>query len=168
MKISMIVAMADNGVIGRDKKLPWYLPGDLRWFKEDTLGKPIIMGRKTFDSIGKPLPGRTNIVSSGNADLALPEGVRLVAPLDEALAIAEGQCLIDGVDEAMVVGGQQIYSLCMPKADNVYLTRVHSEVEGDAGFKGLCEKECQIIRKETHQAVDPNPYDYSFCVYARK
>ena len=168
MKISMIVAMADNGVIGKDNKLPWYLPGDLRWFKENTLGKPIIMGRKTFDSIGKPLPGRTNIVISRSTDLTLPEGVRLVPTLDEALAIAEGQCLIDGVDETMIVGGQQIYSLCMTKADNVYLTRVHADVEGDAWFKGFDEKEWQLIRKETHQAVDPNPYDYSFCVYARK
>ncbi|CAA0079782.1 Dihydrofolate reductase type 3 [BD1-7 clade bacterium] len=167
MKVAMMVAMAENGVIGKNNQLPWYLPEDLRWFKKNTLGKPIVMGRKTFESIGRPLPGRTNIVISRDASLVLPEGVRLATTLDEALEIAEAVALIDGVDELMVIGGQQIYALCMARADRLYLTKVHADVEGDATFEGFAESDWQEISQETHQASGANPHDYSFCIYQR-
>lgn len=167
MDISLIVAMAENSVIGRNNQLPWYLPEDLRYFKKTTLGKPIIMGRKTFESIGKALPGRTNIVISRQPDLSLPEGVRKVSSIDEALEVAEAVCLIDGMDEVMVIGGEQIYQLFMPKATTVYLTKVYADVEGDAYFTGFDESQWQLISEEKHQASGSNPYDYGFCVYKK-
>ena len=165
MKVSMIVAMADNTVIGRNNKLPWYLPEDLRYFKKTTMAKPIIMGRKTFESIGKALPGRTNIVISRQADLDLPEGVKLAATLEQAFAISEAVCAIENGDEVMVIGGEQIYRACSAKADRLYLTKVHADVEGDAFFTEFNENEWTLTSAEKHTASGSNPYDYSFCVY---
>lgn len=167
MDISLIVAMAGNGVIGRNNQLPWHLPEDLKYFRRTTMGKPIIMGRKTFESIGKPLPGRTNIVISRQAGLALPEGVHLANSLDEALAIASKVCSADGVDEVMVIGGEQVYALCMPRATRIYLTRVHAVVEGDAHFPAFDESGWKLLRQEDHAASGSNPYHYSFCVLER-
>lgn len=167
MDVSIIVAMAENGVIGRNNQLPWYLPEDLRYFKKTTLGKPIIMGRKTFESIGKALPGRTNIVISRQSDLSLPEGVRIVSTVDEALELAEAVCLIDGIDEVMIIGGEQIYKILMPKATKLYLTKVYANVEGDASFTGFDESDWQFVSEEKHQASGSNPYDYGFCVYRK-
>lgn len=168
MDIALIVAMAENGVIGRNNQLPWYLPEDLRYFKQTTMAKPIIMGRKTFESIGKALPGRTNIVISRQCDLALPEGVKLAASLEQALDIAEAVSLIEGVDEVMVIGGEQIYRASMAMADRLYLTKVHSVVDGDAYFTDFDESQWLLASQEKHLASGSNPHDYSFCVYNKK
>ncbi len=129
MKISLVWAMAENRVIGLNNSLPWYLPEDLKYFKRITLGKPVIMGRKTYESIGKPLPGRTNIVVSRNAGFSA-EGVKTVSSLDEAKKLCESIALIDGVNEAMVIGGAEIYSLALPLADRLYLTEVSCRSRG--------------------------------------
>lgn len=130
MKLTLIVAVADNGVIGRQNELPWRLPEDLKRFKALTMGKPIVMGRKTFESIGKPLPGRTNIVVSRQAGLSLP-GCVVVDSLAAALAAA------GHVDEVMIIGGGEIYRQALAQADCVQLTEVHAAIEGDARFPAL-------------------------------
>ena len=131
--VVLVLAAAENGVIGRGDALPWELPDDLQHFKRTTLGRPIIMGRKTFDSVGFPLPGRRNIVITRDADWQ-HEGVAVCHTLDEALARAFDQALIDGADAAMVVGGAEIYRLALPRADKVVLTRVQGSVYGDVLF----------------------------------
>ncbi|MEQ3694953.1 MAG: dihydrofolate reductase [Alcanivorax sp.] len=167
MKLSMIVATAQNRVIGRDNALPWYLPNDLKYFKQTTLGKPVIMGRKTYESIGKPLPGRTNIVITRQTDY-LPEGVKVVHSVAEARDLAESVCLIDGQEEAMIMGGAEIYTLALPDADRLYLTEVHADVDGDAYFPEYDKTEWQEISREDFSAEGPNPYNYSFVVYDKK
>lgn len=132
-RLALIAAMGRNRVIGRNNKLPWHLPEDLKYFRAMTWGKPIIMGRKTFDSLGRPLPGRTNIVLTNQGELQLP-GALVVTSIEEALAAAEGQALLDGVDEVMVIGGEKIYRQFLKKADRLYLTLVEAEPEGDAWF----------------------------------
>ena len=126
-----MVAAAENGVIGSNNRLPWHLPQDLRHFRRVTMGKPIVMGRKTFESIGRPLPGRCNIVVSRNPGYSAA-GIRLVASLEEALALAEHVAAGDGAPEAVVIGGAEIYALALPRAGRLYLTRIHAAVEGDA------------------------------------
>ena len=160
--------MAENGVIGINNQLPWHLPEDLRYFKQVTMGKPIVMGRKTFESIGRALPGRTNIVISRNADWLGPEGVKLVASIDEAIALAESIAVIDGTSELMIIGGAQIYAAAFDKADTLYLTKVHAEVVGDAYFEGFDESQWNLSTKNSFKASGNNPYDYSFCVYQRQ
>ena len=167
MKLSMIVATAQNRVIGRDNALPWYLPNVLKYFKQTTLGKPVIMGRKTYESIGKPLPGRTNIVITRQTDY-LPEGVKVVHSVAEARDLAESVCLIDGQEEAMIMGGAEIYTLALPDADRLYLTEVHADVDGDAYFPEYDKTEWQEISREDFSAEGPNPYNYSFVVYDKK
>jgi dihydrofolate reductase len=167
VKLSMIVATAQNRVIGRDNALPWYLPNDLKYFKQTTLGKPVIMGRKTYESIGKPLPGRTNIVITRQTDY-LPEGVKVVHSVAEARDLAESVCLIDGQEEAMIMGGAEIYTLALPDADRLYLTEVHADVDGDAYFPEYDKTEWQEISREDFNAEGPNPYNYSFVVYDKK
>jgi dihydrofolate reductase len=164
--LAVIVAVADNGVIGRNNALPWRIPADLQYFKRTTLGKPVIMGRKTFESIGRALPGRANIVISRDAGYAA-DGVRVVGTLEEALALAGDIALIDGVDEAVVIGGSEIYRLAIPVADRLYLTEVHAEVEGDALMPAVDWTQWREVSRERHGAEDPNPYDYSFVVYER-
>ena len=131
--VVLVLAAAENGVIGRGDALPWELPDDLQHFKRTTLGRPIIMGRKTFESVGFPLPGRTNIVVTRDEGWS-HEGVRVSHTLDDALEAAFCQALIDGADAAMVVGGAEIYRLAMPRADRVVLTRVEGDVQGDVIF----------------------------------
>lgn len=164
MRIALIWAMASNGVIGRDNKLPWYLPNDLKYFKQVTTGKPVIMGRKTYDSIGKPLPNRTNIVITRDAGFAI-EGVKVVHSLDEAIELAEAECLVNGLDEVIVMGGAQIYEQALPRADRLYVTLVHAEVEGDAVFPEVDFAAYKEQVREDFKAEGPNPYDYSFVVY---
>jgi dihydrofolate reductase len=167
MKRSMIVAMAENRVIGVNNKLPWYLPNDLKYFKQVTMGKPILMGRLTYESIGKPLPGRTNIVITRNEDWST-DGVKVVHSLEQAYQLAESVCNIDGQDEMMVIGGDQIYQTSLPSIDRIYLTKVHSEVNGDAFFPELNWAEWREVGREDFSAEGPNPYDYSFIVLDRK
>ncbi|MFT5321293.1 MAG: dihydrofolate reductase [Pseudohongiellaceae bacterium] len=161
MKISLVWAMAQNRVIGRNNNLPWHLPEDLKYFKRITLGKPVIMGRKTYESIGKPLPGRTNIVVTRNADFSAA-GVKTVNSLSAAKALCESIGEIDGISEAMVIGGAEIYTQAMPVADRLYLTEVHANVDGDTFFPEFDRGLWQEIAREDFDASGPNPYAYSF------
>jgi len=168
VKLSLIVALAENHVIGRDNKLPWYLPNDLKYFKQVTLGKPVIMGRKTYESIGKPLPGRSNIIITRQPDYQPPganDSVKVVASLQAARELAENICLIDGQQEAMIIGGAEIYTLALPLVDRMYLTEVHAEVEGDAFFPSFQRDAWQKVAGEDFAAQGANPYAYSFNVY---
>ena len=167
IRLAMMVAKASNNVIGRNNKLPWYLPNDLKYFKQVTFGKPVIMGRKTWESLGKPLPGRTNIVITRQSGFQA-EGAKVVATLDEAIAMAENVAFIDGQEEAVIMGGAEIYALALPRADRLYLTEVHAQVEGDTWFPEYDATEWNEIGREDFQAEGPNPYDYSFVVYERK
>lgn len=158
----MIVAHADNRVIGKDNDMPWHLPADLAYFKKTTLGKPVIMGRKTYESIGRPLPGRQNIVISRNADYQAA-GVDVVASVDEALAFAKG------VEEIMVIGGGAIYEHCLPAADRLYITHIDANVDGDTQFPVYdTENDWQKVSSEHRPADDKNAYDLDFCVYNRR
>ncbi len=157
-KISLVVAMAEKRVIGRLNTLPWHIPEDLKQFKKITMGKPIVMGRKTFDSIGRPLPGRTNIVISRDANWT-SSGTRSVQTVDQAIEIAASE----GTDEIMVIGGAQIYEIVMPRADRIYLTEVHAPVDGDAFFPAYSDKEWREVSREHH---DGSP-DFSFIILDR-
>ena len=128
--------MAENRVIGRDNSLPWRLPDDMRHFMNTTMGKPVLMGRKTFESMKSALPGRTNIVLTRDPNWHR-EGVNVVADLDAGIELAESQGLIDGVDEIMIIGGAEIYALALPRATRLYLTHVHAEPQGDVFFPEL-------------------------------
>ena len=167
MTLSVIVAAARNGVIGSNNALPWHLPGDLRYFKRITMGKPVVMGRRTFESIGRLLPGRTNIVVTRQPDYAF-EGLRVVASLEQALALAEDIALIDGVEELMVIGGAEIYRAALPLAARIYLTEVHADVEGDAFLPAIEWSEWREISRQQFAADDGNPYPYSFVVFERR
>ena len=166
IRLAIIVAAAENGVIGKNNALPWHLPEDLRYFKRVTMGKPIVMGRKTFESIGRPLPGRTNIVISRNPQF-LAEGVKVAASLDEALRLAGNVALIDGVEELVVIGGTEIYRTAIPRANRLYITEVHATVDGDALLPEINWEHWAEVARESHTAAGPNPYDYSFVVYDR-
>ena len=164
MRIAMIWAMAENRVIGRDNKLPWHLPNDLKYFKRLTTGKPVIMGRKTYDSIGKPLPNRINIVITRDPNFTV-EGVKAVHSLQSALELADAECLISGAEEVIIMGGAQIYEQGLAIADRLYVTLVHAEVDGDATFPPVDFSQYRERSREDFSADGPNPYDYSFCIF---
>ena len=145
MIVSLIVAVADNGVIGRDNALPWHLPDDLKHFKRLTLGKPVVMGRKTFESIGKPLPGRLNVVVTRDTNYHR-EGVTVVDSIDAALAAA------GTAEEVMIIGGADLFRLFLPRAQRVHLTRVHGNVEGDVRWPPLDETQWRRSAAEGHPA----------------
>lgn len=165
--VALIVAVAENGVIGRDNSLPWDLPGDLQYFKRTTLGKPIIMGRKTWEAIGRPLPGRSNIVISRQLAYDAP-GASVVATLEQALALATGIAREADVNEIMVIGGAAIYAAALPVADKLYVTEVHAELEGDARLPAIDWTFWGESSRERYHAGKSNSYDYSFVVYDRK
>ena len=156
MKISLIVARADNGVIGVENQLPWHLPCDLQYFKRITLGKPVVMGRKTFESIGRPLPGRTNVVVTTNTDWSAP-GVRVVHSLADAFTKAEAQADLDGVDEVMLIGGATLYREAMPLVDRMYVTQVALRPDGDAFFDAPDPEQFERTAAETHSADGTTP-----------
>lgn len=166
MKLALIVAQSVNRVIGRENKMPWHLPEDLQYFKRVTMGNAIVMGRKTFESIGRPLPGRTNIVVTRNADYQAA-GVEVVHDLATALSRAEDLALINGNEELLVIGGSELYHQALPAAERLYLTQVHAEVEGDAFFPALDMHEWQEVGREDYAADERNPYAYSFLVLDR-
>lgn len=167
MKLALIAAVANNNAIGINNKMPWYLPGDLRYFKAVTMGKPIIMGRKTFDSLRKPLPGRTNIVITRDPHWQHEE-VKVVHSLDDALALAEDVTLINGNEEIMVIGGEQIYRQSIDRADRLYLTRVYQSFEGDAFFPDVDPKLWQETSRQDLHSDDDEPLTYSYLVLDRK
>lgn len=159
--ISIIVAMTENNVIGRDGDMPWRLSSDLRRFKKITMGHHILMGRKTYDSIGRPLPGRTSVVISRSANYDDPN-IRVARSLEKALEIAAGD------DEIFVTGGAQIFELALPMTDRVYLTRIHCTLEGDTHFPGIAWDEWNLVEEEKHKADEKNNHDYSFLTYDRE
>ncbi len=159
--ISLIAAMAENGVIGIDNRLPWKLPADMKWFRENTLGKPIIMGRKTFESFGaKPLPQRPNIVVTTDANYHA-DGAVVVHSIEEALGKAEN------ASEIMIIGGASFYTQMLPRADRIYLTVVHHNFEGDAWFPEFDRGAWREVRRQEHPVDDRNPYACSFIVMER-
>ena len=155
MIISIIAAMDRNKLIGNNNQLPWHLPADFAHFKSVTMGKPIIMGRKTFESIGKPLPGRANIVLSRNVETQF-EGVVCVSAFEEALTI------VSDAEEVMIIGGSSIYEMLLPQINRMYLTFVDAEFDGDAWFPDYSEKEWLEIDSVTRQADDKNKYSCRF------
>lgn len=163
MKLALIAAMDRQRVIGINNQLPWHLPNDLQYFKAATMGKPIIMGRKTYDSIGRPLPGRPNLVISRNRDFN-PDGVIRVDSVESAIATAESLLKETDLDEAMVIGGAEIYRQTLPFADRLYLTLVDAEVEGDAWFPEWQTEahSWQESSREDHPPCERNPYAYAF------
>ncbi|MEJ2417973.1 MAG: dihydrofolate reductase [Exilibacterium sp.] len=166
MRLALIVAMAENRVIGRDNQLPWHLPNDLKYFKKMTLGKPIIMGRKTFESIGKPLPGRRNIVVTRQSDWRR-EGVQVGHTLEQAVSLAKQIAAAEGNSEMLIIGGAALYRESLPLADRLYMTKIHEMVEGDAFFPPLKEEDwCELSREDCNSDAN-NPYNYSFVVLQR-
>jgi len=161
--ISLIVAKADNGVIGLDNKMPWHIPAELQYFKARTLGKPIIMGRKTFASLGRVLPGRPHVVISRSAQ-QLPDNCYGVASLEEAISTA--QSLADG-DEVVVIGGAEIYRQALPLVDRLYITEVHLEPEGDTWFPQLNGADWQETEREDVPADSDSAIAYSIVTYQR-
>ena len=155
MLISLIVAMANHRVIGRDNEMPWHMPADLRHFKAVTLGKPVVMGRRTFESIGRPLPGRRNLVISRNPEWQAA-GVEVAPALDAALA------LLADYDEVMIIGGGQLYAEALSRADRLYLTHIDLDVEGDTFFPDYTGYKWQQIELSCHSADEKNPYAYRF------
>jgi dihydrofolate reductase len=154
--LSLIVAMDRNRLIGRGNALPWHLPADLKHFKSITMGKPIVMGRKTFESIGKPLPGRRNIVISRNADYQAA-GCDVVTSLDAALKVA------GNVDEIMIIGGTQIFRESFARAQRIYLTLIDAEFEGDAWFPEYDAKQWKVSAEEKHRYQDGDAeFEYRF------
>lgn len=167
IKISMVVAVAQNGTIGRDNNMPWRLSTDLKRFKALTLGKPVIMGRKTWDSIGRPLPGRLNVVITRNTNFVL-QGARVVHSLDEALDVAKKHIHETDKDEISIIGGGNIYAQALPIADIVHMTHVLADIEGDTGFPELHPAEWEVILSEDVPAGENDSYPTRYCVYRRK
>lgn len=149
------MAVAENGVIGCDGRLPWRVPSDLKTFRRLTMGKPVIMGRKTFQSIGKPLPGRDNIVVTRDAAF-VAEGVEVASDLEKALALARGHAAARAVDEVMVIGGAEIYAAAEPHAGRIYLTRIAANPEGDVHFVLADPSQW---REVSRTPIEPDPRD---------
>ncbi len=162
MIISAILAMSKNRVIGKDNQIPWHLSADLKYFKRTTLNHHIIMGRKTFLSIGNPLPKRTNIVLTRDP-FFIASNVLVASSIEEALSLAED----NGEEEVFIIGGGEIYRQSMPYLDKIYLTLIDLEVEGDVFFPELEDQQWQLISEEPHEADEKNEYNYSFQVFER-
>jgi dihydrofolate reductase len=158
--ISLVVAASTNDVIGVHGELPWKISDDLKRFKSLTMGKPIVMGRLTWESIGRALPGRQNIVITRNAEFKA-DGCDVVSSPAEALRAAAA------ADEVMIIGGGQIYDLFLPKANRVHLTLVHAEIDGDAFFPKLDEATWLLTSSQQHQAGEKNEFDFEFRTYER-
>nr|AIA12361.1 Dihydrofolate reductase [uncultured bacterium] len=168
MIISLIAATSENNVIGKDGKIPWHLPAEWKYMRAVTMGKPAIMGRKTYNSIqaiGRaPLPGRRNIVITRNKDLQF-EGADIVSTIEEAIELAKK----DPADEAFIFGGEEIYKLSLPYADRIYLTRVHTTIEGgEAFFPEIDWSEWNEVSKKEHPADSENAIPFTMLIFERK
>jgi len=163
MAVSLIVAVSENGVIGKDGGLPWRLSADLKYFKKTTMGHHLIIGRRTWDEVGKPLPGRTMVVVTRSRHFA-PEGVRVAHSLEEALEIARDD------HEPFIGGGAHIYRIALENnlVNRLYITRVHAKIEGDTRFPDFDLDEWELISEERHEADQRNEHSYSFLVYERR
>jgi dihydrofolate reductase len=164
--LSMIVATADNNIIGKDNDMPWHLPADLAYFKKVTLGKPIIMGRKTFESIGRPLPGRRNIVISRDESYQA-EGIDSVTSVEQALALVDGSDGNEGAEEIMVIGGGAIYAHCLPKADRLYITHINAAIDGDTQFPNYDDGSWKKTASAVRDSDEKNVHQLDFCVYEK-
>ena len=160
LPVSIVVAVADNGVIGRGNALPWDLPDDLQHFKRTTMGRPIVMGRKTFESIGRPLPGRLNIILTRDPSWAAL-GVSVASSIEQAIDLAEGQAFIDGADSVMVIGGAEVYRQALPFVSRAFVTRVHGQVDGDAFFDLDKIASWREVSRERVPAGGRNSHDFS-------
>lgn len=166
--LALVVARARNGVIGRDNALPWRIRSDMAWFKASTMGKPIIMGRRTWDSLPKkPLPGRTNIVLSRDGSFE-PRGALACETFSEAVGIARDQAADDGVDEVCVIGGSALFELSLPKARRLYLTEVLADVEGDVFFPAFDEGAWTETHREEHPAGEQDEHPFVLRVLERR
>lgn len=160
MTVSLIVAVSSNGVIGRDGGLPWYLPGDLRHFKRTTMGHHLIIGRRTWEEVGQPLPGRTMVVVTRSRRFA-PSGVQVAPSVEQALELAAGD------DEPFIGGGAEIYRIALAHdlVDRIYLTQIHAEVAGDTFFPDIDFDAWELVSEEHHEADEKNEFPYSFLIY---
>jgi dihydrofolate reductase len=163
MRLSIIAALSTNNVIGRDNAVPWRQSTDMKRYKALTMGHHLITGRKTYESVGRPLPGRITVVVTRDREYQ-PEGVTVVGSLEEAFRIAQQA----GDDEAFINGGAQVYEQSMHRADRMYLTRIHAEIEGDTFFPEFDDvSEWQLVDSEHFEADEKNEYPYSFLTYER-
>ena len=167
MEIVLIIAVADNGVIGADNAIPWRLKTDLQRFKALTIGKPILMGRKTYLSIGKPLPGRTSIVVSRDRGFA-PSGVVVARDLPSALAAARSDAIKRGAGEIAVIGGTDIFAQTMPLADRLEITHVHARPAGDVYFPPIDRSQWREVARSEHPAGPRDEASFSYVTYARR
>lgn len=166
MRVALIWAMSRNRVIGREGGLPWRLSTDMQHFMTTTMGKPVIMGRKTFETMKAPLPGRTNIVITRDRRYRRP-GVRVVHGLEEALAVAARQCAADGCDEIMVAGGADVYRRALPVASRLYVTIVEADVEGDTFFPEIDFGDWREVSRRRYPADATNDYPFSLITLER-
>ena len=166
--LALVVARARNGVIGRDGQLPWRIRSDMAWFKANTLGKPVIMGRRTWESLPKrPLPGRTNIVLSRDQSFEA-QGALVCETLSEAVQIAREQAADDGVDEVCVIGGAALFEAALPKTRRLYVTEVEADVDGDVHSPTFDEADWTEARREAHPAGEHDEYPFTFRVLERR
>ena len=164
MILSFIVAVSENNAIGRHNTLPWHLPEDMKFFKRTTMGKPVIMGRKTFESLGSPLPGRLNIVLSGNKDMALPAGVLLYDDINAAIERLQNET----ADEGFIIGGGKVFETTMSLVDRMYVTRVHAHIpDADAFFPNIDHTHWKLVWEEKHPPDEQHKYAYTFQKYER-
>lgn len=159
--LSLIVAMDENRLIGNDNQLPWYMPADLRFFKATTMGKPVLMGRKTHQSIGKPLPGRRNIVVTRDPDFST-EGCEIAHSIDAALDLCSGD------EEVMLIGGASLYEQTLGRATRLYITQIHHRFDGDTWFPEFDSSDWRVEYRTDYDADHSNPHDYSFIKFVRE
>ena len=167
VRVALVVAVAENGVIGRDGDMPWRLSSDLKRFRALTMGKPMIMGRKTYQSIGRPLDGRDSVVVSRQPDFS-DDGIHVADAFDVAMEIASRLAAERAAEEIMVIGGAQIYAAALPQADRIYMTRVHAEPAGDTWFPALANDQWREQSRERHAAGPRDDFDTSFVVLERE
>ncbi len=160
MNISIIVAMGSNRAIGKNNRLLWHLPADLKYFKKTTMGKPVLMGRKTFESVGKPLPGRKNIIISRSENYTVP-GCLTASSLKEAIEKSKP------ADEIFIAGGGEIYNQALSLADKLYVTKVHCSASADTFFPRINPGKWKLVRCSFHEADEKNPHDMEFMVYEK-
>ena len=163
MKLSLIVAAAENGVIGKDGKMPWRLPAESAYFRQTTLGHPVITGRKNYEAMGRPLPDRLNVVITRQPGYEVPSGVMVVHSLEEALKLPQ----VKAANEVFVIGGQQIYEQAMSQADKLYLTIVHANISGDTFFE-YDPNEWKVVRTQKHLSDDENKYAFTVQLLERR
>jgi dihydrofolate reductase len=164
MRKTIVVACSINNVIGKDNKLIWHMPADLMFFKATTIGHHLLLGRKTFESMGGPLPGRTSIVITRNKDYKVPEGHYVAASISDGIELAESLNL----DQLMILGGAEIYKQTLDLADEIIITEIKAEFDGDAFFPNIDSNEWKLAWNERHEKDQKNSYDYEFKKYLKK